>query len=496
MRASTAPALAPPRQKRWHPLMRASTVSKYRCWILLVPIVLPALPTQGSEQPQQQETLAVIIRATPAAWYFNENEVRGIDHDLLAQFAESLGLQLEVTHAPDTGTALKALCNPQAQLAAGLLTLPPSIKNEFRVSPDYGTARPRLIRYFPLPDIASAEELVMETIEIGAEPAHMEILAAIKKRNGDTTRWNLHEGIGAHERIELTDHGFIEYTVVDSHAIQMTRRFYPRVKEGIHIGPELPLNWAFGPCADAAVVESGREFLTAAKANGTLAQVFDRYLGHAEQLDYPEKLTFLEGVNRRLGKYKPAFVRVARETAMNWTLLAALSYQESRWAPEAKSPSGVEGLMMLTLDVAGKFGVENRKDPDQSIRGGAYFLLDLKQRLPPEVKDPDRTWFALAAYNVGLESVRNAMKRTRDRGLNPSLWINTRDFLNAQNPASAESQANSPNSSLNNPYLFVYNIRAYRDLLAWNDRTLRFYESDEKPQKKPPLSAPATLAPM
>ncbi len=473
--------------------MHASTTPKYRFWILLVSAAILTLPAQGSGQHQQREKLAAIIRTTPAAWYFDGSETRGIDHDLLVQFAELLDVQLEITYAPDTDTALKALCNPQAQLAAGLMTLPPSMKNRFRISPDYGTTRLQLIRHFSQPDVANTEELVMETIEVGAEPTHIEVLSAVKNRNNDLTQWKLHEGIDAHERIKLTDHSFIEYTIVDSHAIQMTRRFYPRVKEGLHIGSGLPLHWVFGPCADAAVVESSKDFLTAAKANGTLAQVFDRYLGHTEQLNYPEKLTFLEKIDQRLGKYKPAFANAAQETALNWTLLAALSYQESRWVPDARSPSGVEGLMMLTRDVASEFGVEDRKDPYQSIRGGAYFLLDLKRRLPPDVKDPDRTWFALAAYNVGLEKIRGAMRQARDQGLNPSLWVHTRDFLNTHGPDSEEAQENKP---LNNPYLFVYNIRAYQDLLAWNDQTLHFYEHDKKPQDESPLSAPATLAPM
>ena len=471
--------------------MRLSVLTFCHYLAILLFLMTPILHVKADKQSQQREKLMVVMRVTPAAWHFDKNETRGIDYDLLVQFSEWLDLQLQISPALDTKTALEALCNPQAQLATGLLALPASMKTKFRTSPDYGTAQPQLIRHFTQPQIKSTDSLIMRDIEIGSEPAHLELLTTAWQRD-DLIQRKPHKNVSVLERIDLIDRNFIEYTIVDSHAIKMTKRFYPRVKEGIYIGPELTLNWVFGQCADDRIVESSKKFFIRAKADGVLEQIFDRYLGHATQLDYPEKLTFLEKVEKRLEKYKPSFIRVAHETAMNWTLLAALSYQESRWVPDARSPSGVEGLMMLTLNTAEQFGVENRKDPDQSIRGSAHFLLDLKKRLPIDVKEPDRTWFALAAYNAGPEKVRNAMNQARKQKLNSSMWINIRDFLNTRHLPPTESTAVKP---LNNPYFFVYNVRAYQDLLSWNDQELRFYEHREKLQKEPP-AAPVLPAPM
>ena len=64
---------------------------------------------------------------------------------------------------------------------------------------------------------------------------------------------------------------------------------------------------------------------------------------------------------------------------MEWQLLAAIAYQESHWDPQATSPSGVRGLMMLTQSTANEIGVTDRLDPLQSLRDGSRYLKKLCQ---------------------------------------------------------------------------------------------------------------------
>ncbi|TGY86931.1 lytic transglycosylase F, partial [Marinicauda algicola] len=107
----------------------------------------------------------------------------------------------------------------------------------------------------------------------------------------------------------------------------------------------------------------------------------------------------------------------AADTPFSWTLLAAQAYQESHWDPDARSATGVRGLMMLTLSTAERVGVENRLDPRQSVAGGAIYLADLYERVPDAVQGEGRLWFALAAYNVGMGHVYDARALAERRGL-------------------------------------------------------------------------------
>ena len=135
-----------------------------------------------------------------------------------------------------------------------------------------------------------------------------------------------------------------------------------------------------------------------------------------------EQTTLLRRCKQRLPKLEPLFKQVADQHQMDWVLLAAIAYQESHWYPKAKSPTGVRGLMMLTRQTAKEVGIHNRLDPEQSLRGGVHYLKKLHLRLPEEIHEPDRTWMALAAYNVGYGHLQDARKIATRKGLNPNSW--------------------------------------------------------------------------
>ena len=455
----------------------------------LLPLTLAVmLAACGSDKTPHASPLHVVIRTTPAAWYFDGNTAKGIDHDLLVRFAASIGRKIEVSHVPNTPAALNALCNPQAQLAVGLLSLPAATKNQFHTAPDYGTVKQQLLYHFKQPRPSSTGDLVMENFETGNEPTQLETLLHIKQHNGDLTHWTLHRDFFPHDLIKSMNQGFIEYTIADSHVMTMTKRFYSHIKEAFYVGDELPLHWVFGDCVNAEVAAAAKTFFAGIKADHTLTQILDRYYGHATQLDYPEKLAFIKNVDLHLDQYRDLFMEAADEVNMDWLLLAAVSYQESHWKPEARSPSGVEGLMMVTLEIAQEFGIEDRRNPTQSVRAGTRFLLKLKNRLPPELEEPDRSWFALAAYNVGLEHIKRAMAAAHKEGLNPLLWVEVRDFL--RRPAANEWLDAQP---LNDPFTYVYNVRAYRDLLAWLEGTIRFTPPEKAPQEPAPSAGPLPM---
>lgn len=120
---------------------------------------------------------------------------------------------------------------------------------------------------------------------------------------------------------------------------------------------------------------------------------------------------------------------------MDWRLLAAMAYQESHWNPNARSHTGVRGMMMLTGATASELGVEDRTDPLQSLRGGARFFKNLLRRLPSDIEEPDRTFLALAAYNIGMGHLEDARILTERAGGDPHLWPDVRAHLpKLQNP--------------------------------------------------------------
>ena len=117
------------------------------------------------------------------------------------------------------------------------------------------------------------------------------------------------------------------------------------------------------------------------------------------------------------------------ETGIEWRLLAAIAYQESQWDPIATSETGVRGFMQITEDTATHLGVTDRLDPTAAILAAARYLRDLKDKLPARIAEPDRTWLALAAFNIGLAHLEDARVLAQKQKLNPDLWSDVKKAL-------------------------------------------------------------------
>ena len=193
----------------------------------------------------------------------------------------------------------------------------------------------------------------------------------------------------------------------------------------------------------------------------------ERFYGHATDTDNGGYRSFSYLMRKRLPLYQASFKSVARDYHIDWRLLAAIAYQESHWNPEARSRTGVRGLMMLTNNTAIEMGVDNRIDTEQSLRGGARYFKRLLSELPAEIKEPDRTWMALAAYNVGLGHVLDAMSIAKEQKHNPYSWHDIKKCLPLLSYKAWHSTTRYGYARGREPVNYVQNIRRYYDILAW-----------------------------
>ena len=134
-------------------------------------------------------------------------------------------------------------------------------------------------------------------------------------------------------------------------------------------------------------------------------------------------------IETRLPHLRPHFEAASRDTGLSWRMLAALGYQESRWSPAAVSPKGAQGVMMLMPQTAKKMGVSNVFSAEQNILAGARYLAYMTERVPKRIRDPDRIWLGIAAYNIGIGHLEDARIITQMRKKNPDRWADVRNNL-------------------------------------------------------------------
>ena len=139
---------------------------------------------------------------------------------------------------------------------------------------------------------------------------------------------------------------------------------------------------------------------------------------------------FLKRTEERLPQFEDSFKKSSENLDVHWTLIAAISYQESHWNPKAISDTGVRGMMMLTQKTAKEMGIKKRTNAEQSILGGARYFQKNLSRLPEEMPKLDKIWMALASYNLGFVNINLARERTIEKGGNPNLWSDVSIYLN------------------------------------------------------------------
>lgn len=138
---------------------------------------------------------------------------------------------------------------------------------------------------------------------------------------------------------------------------------------------------------------------------------------------------FEKDIQTKLPEWKHLFEKYAEKNQIPWTLLAAVAYQESKWDNEARSYTGVRGLMQITTSTAEHLGIEDRKDPEQSIEGGAYYLKYLFKKTPKHLSTYERWAQALAAYNIGWAHLRDAKHLAKSLNQDPTRWSKFKKIL-------------------------------------------------------------------
>lgn len=453
-------------------------------------------PPAVLDQIVEKGELVVVTRNSPTTYYEGPRGPTGFEYDLAKQFAEFLGVDLKIITARRFNDILPMVARREAHLAAAGLTVTRERARRVRFGPAYEDITQQLVYRSgttPPEQPADLEGGVVEVVAGSSHAEHLQQLAAEHPQ----IRWHENRQVDIEELLVKVWNKEIRYTVADSNEVRLNQHFYPELRVAFDLTEPEALAWAFPKGGDDSLLESARTFFNTIAADGRLAQLRERYYGHVRKFDYVGTRKFLRHIDARLPSYLDTFRSAAQRYKLDWRLLAAVGYQESLWDPKAISPTGVRGIMMLTRTTAADLGIKNRIDPQNSIRGGARYLRQLKNRIPPDVREPDRTWFALAGYNMGLGHVDDARNITERRGGDPDKWMDVKENLPLLMQKRWHQDTRHGYARGLQAMHYVENIRTYYDILVWQsgrgDSESRITAASEAPSLKTGLIASPVL---
>lgn len=377
--------------------------------------------------PQQKhDELVVLTRNGPTTYYQGAQGPAGIEYDIARDFADYLGLRLKIRVIPHERGLMKALAAGDGDLVAGL-TITKARQKVARFGPPYDVVHEQLVYRSGTRAPQSLKSLIGRQIEVVAGSSAESRLVSLKRVLPGLS-WTDAAHMQTDELLFLVWQGLLRFTIADSNVVAVNRRYYPALRVAFNIGPPEKLAWAFPKNRENKLYRAAFSFFEELRKSGQLADLITRYYG-VTRFNYVHISTYLQKVRDTLPAYAPLFRAAGVRYRIPWRLLAAMAYQESLWEPDAESPTGVQGLMMLTNDTCLSLGVTDRLNPRQSIDGGARYLRSLLDTLPAAIPEPDRTWMALAAYNIGLNHLQDARWLTKEQGANPDRWADVEQRL-------------------------------------------------------------------
>lgn len=448
-------------------------------------------PSSRLAQVLDRGELVVATRNGPTTYYLGPQGEAGLEYELVKRFADHLSVDVRLVVPGRFDSILPLVRTGEVDLAAAGLVVTQDRITEVRFGPIYQETIQQVVyrrgNYRP----RDFSDLSRGTLEVVAGSSHAERLRRMGSAQPEFD-WRENPELDNEELMYLVWREMLDYTVVDSHELAITRRYYPELGVAFDLGEPQPLAWAFAPGADDSLYRKAVEFFNEMKDTGVLAQLQERYYGHVDDYDYVGTRVYLRHMEERLPSFLALFQEAASRYGWDWRLLAALSYQESHWNPRARSPTGVRGLMMLTLNTAEQVNIDNRLDPRQSVMGGARYLMRVKQRVPERIQEPDRTWMALAAYNVGYGHLNDARILAEADGKDPDRWVDVKEYLPLLSQKKWHSRTKHGYARGHEPVQYVENIRTYYDLLVWAQRRDRLNQQPG-PQPAEADARPASL---
>ena len=437
-------------------------------FVLLILLITACdlLPKSQLDRVKDSGELRVLTRNSGTTYYEGPNGPAGLEYDLAAGFAEYLGVKLNIETPESLSRILRKIQFGAADMAAAGLTVTAERQAVLDFSTSYQRITPQLVYRVGVRTPKNLNEL-QGNLEVVADSSHAERLRALQDEYPNLSFRETSE-LDSEQLLNLVWEQVIDYTVADSNEVAISRRFYPELRVAFDISSAEPLAWAFPRGEDRSLIEKADEYLKTLKDNGKLDRLLERYYGYVTDFDYVGTRRYMKHMEQRLPQFRQWFEEAGEMTGIDWRLLAAIGYQESHWNPKAVSPTGVRGIMMLTRDTMQHLGItKSRLDPQASIEGGARYIARVKNRIPKRIGEPDRTWMALAAYNVGFGHLEDARVLAQSEGADQDKWIDVKKYLPLLSQKKWYKQTRHGYARGNEPVRYVENIRSYYDILVW-----------------------------
>lgn len=377
-------------------------------------------PAPGIEIPKKTDgTLRVIVSPGLLGHFLFRGKEMGFEHDLLAAFAREQDRKLTIVTPPSGDDVIPWLLAGWGDIAAGRSPRPLA---GIRFAEPHLQLTSHVVTRSDGPRIESLGDVAGREVVVRRHSPEHDALRTLNRRLDPPVHIRT---IGGSEAQTIPTMALLErradLVIADDPQLSLEAALHPgRLRVGPGLGPARDVAWAVR-AGDETLLRAINDFHARTSRNGLRKIIYEKYFVHNDRLRGAARKPGFTPLSGRLSRYDDLIIRHARRAGLDWRLVAALIFEESRFDHDRVSPAGARGLMQILPIAAREVGAKSFRAPAENIRTGVLYLERLA-RLFADARPPDRLALVLAAYNVGPGHVRDAQSIAGDLGLDPSRW--------------------------------------------------------------------------
>lgn len=425
---------------------------------------------------QKREQLVVGTINNAFSYFVSSNGAAGLEYELTKAFADYLNVALNIKTFDTSEKLFTALENNEIDLAAANLMYQPEKAEYFQLGPSYYSSSWQLVYRKNTARPYDLSQLKGKLL-IANDRDLQEKLQQLKQQYPQL-EWQTDNNLSIEEALLAVADGKADYTIAGSMDIASIQQVKPTIAVGFDLSEETSVNWYLAHNPYNELQASLLDFMNQAKESGLISRIEEKYFSHLSRFDYVDARTYIQAIENTLPNYLELFQRYANP--LDWKLLAAIAYQESHWDANATSPTGVRGIMMLTKETAARMQIEDRNNPEQSIKAGSEYLQLLLTKMPETIAEEDKIWFALVAYNLGLGHLLDVRRLTESLGGDPNNWLDVKNNLPLLADKKYYSKLKFGYARGYEAYQYVENIRRYHNSI------INYYRLQQQTQSAEP----------
>jgi len=279
------------------------------------------------------------------------------------------------------------------------------------------------------PPIATVDDLSGKDVFVRESSSYYQSLTALNERftkdgKAPVKLTPAPEELEDEDLLEMANAGLVTYLVVDNHKAWFWQRVWPQLvlypTATLRTGGQIA--WAIRKDSPKLKQALNAFLATNGKDSLNARMIFRRYLLNTQYV----KGAGADAARQRFTTLVAFFRKYGAQYNIDWILMAAQGYQESRLDQAAKSQVGAIGVMQVMPATGKELNVGDITQTEVNIHAGVKFIRTMIDRYfaNEPMDDLNKVLFAFASYNAGPARVRQLRKEAATRGLDPNGWFN------------------------------------------------------------------------